>query len=224
VQAVKEEVAAARADDEPGKVSDNWKGPMLPPAAAEPPRGGRYLSPVEHKKTEQAPPKQVEAVWKALQDDEGLRKMFPGLDASDVRTVGGDLHFVRNESVWQDIVRHGDEPMAKSLLIHELTEIQDIHSQRLDPFNAEDQREGWGNAHPKGLVAEHTYLLDVAKQKGYHFDSILPLVLANPSVSRTGRIGDGVAVQGLIPGMDCTEAQLESAREFYRSIRKAENW
>ncbi len=191
------------------------------PVERHPRVGGRFLGkPVSGHSIEVAE-EDVESAWLAYGNDKYLNRLFPNIDSSDVRDVGRYLMSTGNDELWDDVIRGGH--VGKSLLIHELVEMDYLQKANLNPFIAVEQAQGYLQAHAKALVAEHQYLLDIARSRGYHeIESILPLVQVNPSVPQECRDNDSEMVERAFPRLRSSARERAMSYRFYLELLEEE--
>lgn len=98
--------------------------------------------------------------------------LLPGLDAKDIEIV---FRYVdpagSNSYVLERILQGGLDGLA--LLIHEAEELRGYFKDgRFNPWKREQQKKGYDWYHGGATIAEHRFLFQVARQKGYSVDSL----------------------------------------------------
>ena len=104
--------------------------------------------------------------------------VLPGMDNRDVEIVGRYvLRAADNEYVWNRMKAGKVDGLA--LMIHEMHELQFYFDNGLDPWVYSDWNPSYDRFHGIATVLEHSFLLAVAKQKGYGVSDIWELIAAD---------------------------------------------
>jgi len=140
------------------------------------------------------------------------------IDEKDLTLVGKSLLHYGNDFYWSWIVEGGIR--GYSLYIHELTELKWFFKQALNPFEPEDQIQGFAEAHSSALIAEHRFLQTVVIRDGHDF-SLCELIIENP---HAGGPGEGEKDWAYVQKYQGGSLTLFDRRLHINSLPQVRDW